>query len=128
MSGNFQIDLDLSANADTMKVFIKYLEAIYIQKVKQEKEDDEEFERECVIRRAKEKDERDKKRNNKKVKIFPPESESSDSDESIVLKTIEEIEAKKVPEKIQCECGMDIIKKNMKRHCSSKTHIKHRLF
>ena len=36
---------------------------------------------------------------------------------------IPQIETKKISDKILCECGMEIIKRNMKRHCSSKTHI-----
>lgn len=36
---------------------------------------------------------------------------------------IPQIETKKISDKILCECGMEIVKRNMKRHCSSKTHI-----
>ena len=118
----FKVDLDY--NAEHVKGKILLLEAIYQELLRQEKiqEDEEEQRRlKCkVLKRVKKEiineSETDGEEESKEIEPIP---------EPIVEPVVEPVvvEPKKRSDKIICECGMEIVKKNMKRHCSSKNHI-----
>ena len=120
----FKVDLDY--NAEHVKGKILLLEAIYQELLRQEKiqEDEEEQRRlKCkVLKRV--------KKNIKEI-INESETDGEGEEESKKIEPIPEPipepvvveEPKKRSDKIICECGIEIVKKNMKRHCSSKNHI-----
>lgn len=117
----FKVDLDY--NAAHVKDKILLLEAIYQELLRQEKiqEDEEEQRRlKCKVL----------KKQTKSFKEFINESETDGEEESKEIEPIPEPvvepvveEPKKRSDKIICECGMEIVKRNMKRHCTSKNHI-----
>jgi hypothetical protein len=119
----FKVDLDY--NADYVKGKILLLEAIYQELFRQEKiEEDEEEQRKLKCKVL--------KKQTKSFKEFINESETDGEgeEESKKIEPIPEpipepvvVEPKKKSDKIICECGVQIVKKNMKRHCSSKNHI-----
>jgi hypothetical protein len=122
----FKVDLDY--NAAHVKDKILILEAIYQELLRQEKiqEDEEEQRRlKCKVL----------KKQTKSFKEFINESETDGEEESKEIEPIPEPivepvvgpvvveEPKKESNKIICECGIEIVKRNMKRHCTSKNHI-----
>ena len=118
--------VDMYYNAEHVKGKILLLEAIYQELLRQEKiqEDEEEQRRlKCkVLKRV--------KKNIKEI-INESETDGEGEEESKKIEPIPEPipepvvveEPKKRSDKIICECGIEIVKKNMKRHCSSKNHI-----
>ena len=125
------LTLDLDFDSETLKKYINMLTLIHDSRVEEEQEED---------RKRKERMKKDRKEIvHKPVKQLKPtpaelptiveaepkaESESdSDSDEDEKKETKEEPKPKDAPQKVKCECGMEVIKKNLKRHMTSKTHI-----
>ena len=102
------IKVDLDYNAEHLKNQILLLEAIYKEKLRQEKiEEDEEEQkrRNCIIL---------------KRQVKKDEEEESKEIEPVVEPVVE---PKKKSDKIICDCGLEVVKRNMKRHCTSKNHI-----
>jgi hypothetical protein len=125
------LTLDLDFDSETLKKYINMLTLIHDSRVEEEQEED---------RKRKERMKKDRKeivhKPAKQLKPTPselptiveaePKAESesdSDSDEDEKKETKEEPKPKEAPQKVKCECGMEVIKKNLKRHMTSKTHI-----
>ena len=130
------LTLDLDFDSETLKKYINMLTLIHDARVDEEQEED---------RKRKERLKKDRKEIvHKPVKQLKPtpselptivedepkaESESdSDEDEDEKKETKEEPKPKDAPQKntppkVRCECGMEVVKKNLKRHMTSKTHI-----
>jgi hypothetical protein len=94
----FKVDLDY--NAAHIKDKILLLEAIYQEVLRQEKIQEEQ-----------------RRRNKDLLEIINESEEEEESKEIVVV-----VEPKK-KDKIICECGLEVVKRNMKRHCTSKNHI-----
>jgi hypothetical protein len=116
----FKVDLDY--NAAHVKGKILILEAIYQELLRQEKADEDEEEQrrnKCRIL----------KRENAVLKHLVELHEGEEQSKEIepipepIVEPVVVEEPKKRPDKIICECGMEIVKRNMKRHCTSKNHI-----
>jgi len=139
------LTLDLDFDSETLKKYINMLTLIHDSRVEEEQEEDRKRKermkkdrREIVHKPA------------KQLKPTPSElptiveeepkaeSESDDDDEISVEKGIQAIKGilgeaetkrevkkstKTVPQKVKCECGMEVVKKNLKRHMTSVTHI-----
>jgi hypothetical protein len=107
----FKVDLDY--NAAHIKDKILLLEAIYQEVLRQEKvqeDEDEQRRRNCrILKRQVKKD----------LLEIIDESEG----EPVVEPVVVVVEPKKKSDKIICECGLEVVKRNMKRHCTSKNHI-----
>jgi len=120
----FKVDLDY--NAAHVKGKILILEAIYQELLRQEKADeDEEEQRRNKCRILK----RENAILKHLVELHEGEEESKEIEpvvEPVIEPVVEPVvveEPKKRSDKIICECGMEIVKRNMKRHCTSKNHI-----
>ena len=107
----FKIDLDY--NAEHVKGKILILEAIYQELLRQEKagEDEEERRNKC----------RNLKKENRILKHLVELHGVEESKE--IAPVVEPVVVEKRSDKIICECGIEIVKRNMKRHCTSKNHI-----
>jgi hypothetical protein len=101
----FKVDLDF--NSAHIKNKILLLEAIYQEVLRQEKIQEEQ-----------------RRRNKDLLEII---NESGGEEESKEIEPVVEfvvvVEPKKKSDKIICECGLEVVKRNMKRHCTSKNHI-----
>lgn len=110
-----KIDLDYNCSK-YIKSKIALLEVIYKELLRQEKEleeEDEKLRNGCrILRREKAKESKEAELDSEPETAIPePEPESVKSVKS------------KEPVKIKCECGIFVVKKNLKRHMTSKSHI-----
>lgn len=125
------LTLDLDFDSETLKKYINMLTLIHDSRVEEEQEED---------RKRKERMKKERKeivhKPAKQLKPTPSElptivedepkaeSESESEDEDETKETKEESKPPKdAPKKVKCECGIFVVKKNLKRHMTSKSHI-----
>lgn len=125
------LTLDLDFDSETLKKYINMLTLIHDSRVEEEQEED---------RKRKERMKKERKeivhKPAKQLKPTPSElptivedepkaeSESESEDEDETKETKEESKPPKdAQKKVKCECGIFVVKKNLKRHMTSKSHI-----
>ena len=105
------LKIDLDYNAKYIKSQILLLEIIYQEKLRLEEENEKNWE----IEKA------SIKRENKILNYLVELHGVEESKE--IEPIVEPVVVEKRSDKIICECGIEIVKRNMKRHCTSKNHI-----
>lgn len=114
----FKIDLDY--NSAHVKRQILLLEIIYQELLRQERADEDEEQRRNKCRNL--------KKENRILKHLVElhgveESKEIEPIPEPIVEPVVEPVVEKRSDKIICECGIEIVKRNMKRHCTSKNHI-----